>query len=149
MLSAPFIALSNLYAATVTTTKDSLSSVAPLSMFESMEDWGGTYMVKKLYSGSLDSGYTLPFHSFVISMDYFFPLISVVVIYTLATQPFQLAMQRSKFQWWFELVIDIYCLMSSWYTQISVSSFLTWYDISTQEPWVVRSNAEYDAKLRA
>ena len=29
-------------------------------------------MVKKLYSGSLDSGYTLPFHSFVISMDYFF-----------------------------------------------------------------------------
>ena len=55
-------------------------------------------MVKKLYSGSLDSGYTLPFHSFVISMDYFFPLISVVVIYTLATQPFQLAMQRSKFK---------------------------------------------------
>ena len=31
-------------------------------------------MVKKLYSGSLDSGYTLPFHSFVISMDYFFPV---------------------------------------------------------------------------
>ena len=38
MLSTPFIALSNLYAATVTTTKDSLSSVAPLSTFESMED---------------------------------------------------------------------------------------------------------------
>ena len=55
-------------------------------------------MVKKLYSGSLDSGYTFPFHSFVISMDYFFPLISVVVIYTLVTRLFQLAMQRSEFQ---------------------------------------------------